>query len=115
MGAPAIADGLAHGSQRAFEGGVADEPLRPDLLAQLLLQDRAVPMLQQVEQHLEHFGPQPHGLAGALQPMLLGIEDTVVELVHHHRLPWGSLAPMTPAAPGAAGGPHIQTGLRSVR
>ena len=87
MGAPAIADGLAHRPQRALEGRLADERLRPDLRVQLRLQDRAVPMRQQVAQDLEGFGPQPHRLAGALQPMPLGIEGTLAEPVDHRSAP----------------------------
>ena len=86
-----IADGLAHSPHGAFESRVADELLGPDLLAQLLLQDGAVPMLQQVAQDLEDFGPQPHGLAGTLQSMLLSVEAAIPEPVHHRMHPRASL------------------------
>jgi hypothetical protein len=43
---PAIANGPARRPHGAFEGRVADELLGPDLLAQLLLEDGAVPMFE---------------------------------------------------------------------
>jgi hypothetical protein len=90
-----VANGPACRPHGAFEGRVTDELLGPDLLAQLLLQDGAVPMLQQVEEDLHDFGPQPHRLAGTLQPMLLRVEETRPEPVDHRTSPRGSLTPLT--------------------
>jgi hypothetical protein len=52
-------------------------------------------MLQQIKEDLKCFRPQPHGQAGTLQPMLLGIEETVAKPVPHHMRSRDSLAPLS--------------------
>jgi hypothetical protein len=61
----AVTDGLAHGFDRTLQGRLADELLRPDVLAQLVLGDGAVGVRQQIGEGLKHFAPHPDVLTGA--------------------------------------------------
>jgi hypothetical protein len=63
--------------------GITDELLGPDLIAQLLFGDDLLAMRKQVGENLEHFTPQPDGLASALQHMALRVERTRAEDIDH--------------------------------
>src|SRR6266851_243762 len=81
--APAVTNRLAHGFDRTLQRCIADELLRPDLLAQLLLGNDPVCIREQVDQDLEHFVPQPTDASGPAQLMALRVEDTLAEDVQH--------------------------------
>src|SRR5215813_5812924 len=115
LSAPAIANRLTHGPHGALEGGLADERLRPDVRAELRLQDGAISMLQQIKQDLKGFRPQPQGQAGTLQPMLQGIEETVAEPVQHRLRSCDSPAPLLAVVFGEAGGAHRETAVKAAR
>jgi len=93
LSAPAVPYHLAHGFDRTLQRCLADELLRPDLLAQLLLGNDPVGMRQQVDQDLEHFVPQPTDTPGPAQLMALRVENTLAEDVQHggnlHLVPAG--------------------------
>src|SRR5262249_28120912 len=55
---PTVSNGLAHRSDGALQRRLADELPGPDLLAQRLLRDHPLALGEQVEEHLEHFGPR---------------------------------------------------------
>jgi hypothetical protein len=56
LGVPAVAHRLPHGPQRTLQGRSGNELLWPHLLAQFVLVNDAVAMLQEIHQHLEDFG-----------------------------------------------------------
>jgi hypothetical protein len=87
VGPPPVAQRPPHRGEGALQRRVADELPLPDLLAQLLLGDDALAVAEQIDQHLEDFRPQSDGLAGALEDIPLGIQDTVAEGLAQDRIP----------------------------
>jgi hypothetical protein len=72
-----------HGAKTALQGGLTDgEPL-PNLVAQFLLGDHAVTMLDEIAEYLEDLGSQPSSLACPVQGIELRVQDTIYKTVDH--------------------------------
>ena len=82
---PVVADGTAGGLDPARQRGLADEPVTPDRVEQLLLADHAVGVRGQVDEHVEDLGLDGHEQAGALQLVAIEIELAVAEGEDHSR------------------------------
>ena len=86
----AVAHGLAHGLQDAFQRSIADKLVGPHLLLQLLLGDHTVAMAQEIVQHLKYFGPQWDGQPSPLHDIELRVQRTVPEDIPHTDVPSNS-------------------------
>jgi len=89
--------------QRRF----ADEDSRPEPFEELSLGQHTVAMLDEVSQHLEHFGLNSHGLARTPQFISRIVELVVaadVELLHAPVLPQIALSSVTPMLPALSVG-----------
>jgi hypothetical protein len=63
--------------------------VRPEALGEFLLGNDAVAVLEQIEEHVEHFRPQVEEVTGTRQRIEVGVEDTVAKGVEHRALPLG--------------------------
>jgi hypothetical protein len=99
LGAPAVANRLAHPPDGALQRRIADELVGPHLLAQLLPGDDALPMCQQVGEDLEHFRPKPDGLPSAVQGIETGVEGTVPKDIEHGWTPRPAASGQRPQRP----------------
>jgi hypothetical protein len=80
---PAVPHRAPHGSQAALQRGITNRQPLPHLRAQFLLEDYAVPMRDEVAQHLEDFWRQPGTLARPLQGIEVSVQDTIGKAVDH--------------------------------
>jgi hypothetical protein len=81
--ASAVPNTLAPGLNHTVQLGVADELLRPDLLAQLLFGGDAVALHQQVGEDMEDFAPQPDDPPSPTQHLASRVELTVPKDIDH--------------------------------
>jgi hypothetical protein len=80
---PAVTNSASHGTQAALHGGITDgEPL-PHLVAQFLLGDHTVTMLDEIAEHLEDLRSQSCTLARPVQEVELRIQGTICKAVNH--------------------------------
>src|SRR5262249_41583312 len=82
-----LADGLPYPAHTARERLVIDIRLWPAVLQQLAAGHQTVAVLQQIPQDRAHFPLEGHHLAGTIQGVLVGIQDTVSKAIDHTRLP----------------------------
>jgi hypothetical protein len=80
---PTITHTQAHQPDAALQRRIANELLRPYLLAQLLLRNHMVAMLQEIEEYLKDLGGESQASTGPAQGIETGIERTVSEDVGH--------------------------------
>jgi hypothetical protein len=80
---PAITYRNTHGTQAALQGGIADREPLPNLVAQFLLGDHTIAMLDEIAEHLEHLRSQPGTLARPVQGMELRVQSTICKAVEH--------------------------------
>jgi len=80
---PAVTHRDTHGTQAALQGGIANRHPLPHLIAQFLLGDHAVTMLDEIAEHLEDLRSQPGPLARPLQGIELCVQGTIGKAVEH--------------------------------
>jgi hypothetical protein len=66
--------------------GLTGEALRPDMIQEFLPADHTVPMLDEIEQNIEHL--RLHGTRGSgmMEFVEMGMQSVVIEQVHHSHL-----------------------------
>jgi hypothetical protein len=79
----AVTHSNTHSAEAALQGGITDREPLPNLVAQFLLGDHAVTMLDEIAEHLEDLGSQPRTLAGPGQGIELRVQDTICKAVEH--------------------------------
>jgi hypothetical protein len=80
---PAVTDRATHDAQTALQGGITDgEPL-PHLIAQFLLGDHTVTMLEEIAEYLEDLRSQSCTLAYPMQDVELRVQGTICKAVNH--------------------------------
>src|SRR5262245_28693712 len=79
-------DNLAEFGETTGESCFTDKGLRPTLLQQLLLTHYTVAVLEEVQEHLKHFGFDRHELSRPPQLMACLIEGVVVKAIEHSTL-----------------------------
>jgi len=62
----AITHRNTHGAEATLQGSITDRVPLPNLIAQFLLGDHTVTMLDEIAEHLEDLGRQPSTLAGPI-------------------------------------------------
>jgi hypothetical protein len=61
------------------------------MLTQIVLGNDPITMEEKVMQHLEDFGAESGRLAGPVQHIELGVQDTIIENIDHDVSPsWGA-------------------------
>ena len=79
----AIAQELSDCPECTLQRCVADEVVGPDPLAQLLLCDHTVVMLEEVGEHVPRFRSESYELTSPVQHMEAGVQFTVTKSVDH--------------------------------
>ena len=86
----AIFAGLAAGpavAQSSIRILVNDEPVRPQLLEQLLPGDGPVAMLHKIQQHFQHLGFELNRLPHTAEFKEIRVEFVVIKGIEHHLAP----------------------------
>ncbi len=95
LAAAIVADGLTGGFDARRQRRLADEPITPDVVEQLVLADHPIPVLDQVTQHLEHLGLDGDHVPGPRQLVVVRIDHDVTKRKHRaspsgHLIRWSA-------------------------
>jgi len=78
-----IPNGLAHEHETLTQDRLAYILLRPELLEELFLQDHTIPVLHEVDEHIESLRLQRAGNTDVTQLIALCIEFVIAKDVEH--------------------------------
>jgi hypothetical protein len=72
-----------HSTEATLQGGITDREPLPNPVAQFLLGDHTVTMLDEIAEYLEDLRRQPRTLAGPGQGIELCVQGTIYKAVDH--------------------------------